>query len=66
MTEEQIQKIRVACDQMVAALVGKQAFEWWWNSKNKAFSMRTPQEEFLENPKNVYKYLMGHCDGSYY
>lgn len=53
------------CDEIVRALVGDKLVEQWWQSANRAFDGRTPQEAFDENPAAVGQYLLNQCDGSY-
>ena len=51
-------EIRMRCDALIIALVGKDlAFEWWL-SKNKAFDDKTPEAMYQEDPNRVYNYLM--------
>ena len=46
---------------LVIALVGKAASDFWWNSPNRAFDMRTPIDMWDEDYKRVYNYLMHHA-----
>jgi hypothetical protein len=42
-------------------MVGPNLVEKWWQSPNKAFDMKTAEEQFDIDPKVVYNYLMGHA-----
>jgi hypothetical protein len=42
-------------------MVGPNLVEQWWQSKNRAFDMKTPKEQFDIDPEIVYTYLMGHA-----
>jgi hypothetical protein len=54
--------IRKRCEWLVIAMVGKVNSDKWWNSKNKAFDMRTPEEQYQLDPEKVYNYLMHYSD----
>ena len=56
----QDKEIKSKCDRMIAAMVGDNNIESWWDSRNKAFEMRTANEQFDINPNVVYDYLLGH------
>jgi hypothetical protein len=43
---------------MLTAMLGKDNVEAWWQSRNKAFDMRTAQEQLDIDPEVVYNYLM--------
>lgn len=60
---EKIQRMRRRSESIVLALVGRDATQQWWSSRNKAFEMKTPEEMFEKNPEVVYNYLVGHVDG---
>jgi hypothetical protein len=47
-------------------MVGKDASNTWWNGKNQAFDMQTPQETWEKDYNKVYQYLMSHASGQYY
>jgi hypothetical protein len=66
MTPERIKVIRGRCEVLVIVLVGAKMAPQWWSSKNKAFDMRTPEEQFDFNPESVYNYLVNYSDGSYH
>jgi hypothetical protein len=42
-------------------MLGKDNIEKWWQSPNRAFDMKTAQEQFDIDPEVVYNYLMGHA-----
>jgi hypothetical protein len=50
------------CDVLVIALVGKKHSKDWWNSPNKAFDNKTPEEMWTVEPYRVYEYLMHYAD----
>jgi hypothetical protein len=54
-------KLRKRCDAFLVALLGEHNVQGWWNSKNRAFDMRTAQEQWELDPQVVYNYLMGHA-----
>jgi hypothetical protein len=53
--------LKQRCDCLLTAMLGKDNVEGWWQSKNKAFDMKTAQEQFDIEPEVVYNYLMGHA-----
>ena len=51
------QKLREFCDEMLFALVGSEELaEAWWVNYNKAFD-KTPNEQWEEDLRTVYNYL---------
>jgi len=40
-------------------MVGDASADWWWNSNNKAFELRTPNQQWVLDWQPVYTYLMG-------
>lgn len=46
------------CDMILEAIVGPNAIDFWWNSSNRAFDMKSPKEMFLEDQQRVYRYLL--------
>ncbi len=59
------QVLRKRSEMLVIALVGKELSDKWWNSQNKAFELKTPNEKWKENHEVVYGYLMSHADGEW-
>ena len=55
------ENLKKKCDLLLQAIVGPNLVEKWWQSRNKAFDMKTGQEQFDIDPKVVYNYLMGHA-----
>ena len=55
------ENLKKRCDWLLTAMLGKDNIEKWWQSRNKAFDMKTAQEQFDIDPKVVYNYLMGHA-----
>lgn len=43
---------------LITAMVGKEAGKKWWDSPNRAFDMRTPNEQWTIDSEAVYNYLM--------
>lgn len=62
-TREQV--LRKRSEMLVIALVGKDLSDNWWNSQNKAFELKTPNEKWKENYETVYSYLMSHAEGEW-
>ena len=48
---------------LVIALVGEDLADDWWNTRNRAFDMRTPAGMWREDYMRVYDYLMHHAFG---
>jgi len=48
---------------LVIALVGKDCAMKWWNSRNSAFDMKTPLQQWEEDYLKVYQYLMDYGYG---
>jgi hypothetical protein len=55
------ENLKRKCDILLEAMVGPNLVDPWWQSKNRAFDMKTPKEQFDINPEVVYSYLMGHA-----
>jgi hypothetical protein len=55
------ENLKKKCDLLLQAMVGPNLVNKWWQSPNKAFDMKTAQEQFDIDPKVVYNYLMGHA-----
>jgi hypothetical protein len=55
------ENLKQRCDLLLEAMVGPNLVELWWQSKNRAFDMKTAQEQFDIEPEIVYNYLMGHA-----
>lgn len=58
-------KDKESLNKVVIALVGVELAPKWWDSPNKAFEGKTPNEIYEENPKKVKNYLLWHatCGG---
>lgn len=56
------EQLKARCDWLLTALLGKDNVEGWWNSRNKAFDMKTGKEQFDIDPEIVYHYLMTFVD----
>jgi len=59
------QGLRKRCDSLLTVLMGKNNIESWWNSKNKNWVMKTPNEQWEIDYESVYNYLMHQCNGDY-
>ena len=55
------ENLKKRCDWILTAMLGKDGVEGWWQSRNKAFDMKTAQEQLDIDPEVVYNYLMGHA-----
>ena len=55
------ENLKNKCDLLLQAMVGPNLVNKWWQSPNKAFDMKTAQEQFDIDPEVVYNYLMGHA-----
>lgn len=55
-----LEMLKLRCDEMLEAMVGIPTAAKWWNSPNKAFDMKTPKEQWEENPQSVYVYLFNY------
>jgi hypothetical protein len=56
---------RKRCDCLLTALIGKNNVDDWWNSPNKQWNMRTPNEQWAIDYTSVYNYLMNQLNGDY-
>lgn len=56
--------MRRRSEALVIAFVGKDLAPKWWDGKNKAFDLRTPNQQWDLDPTVVYAYLMRHADYS--
>ena len=50
-------KLRTNCNAILLAMLGPDLAKDWWQSRNKAFDMLTPEEIWGNNPMQVYTYL---------
>lgn len=56
--------LRKQCNALLFAMIGnKELVEKWWISPNLAFEGETPETVFAKNPRQVFNYLWGSCDG---
>lgn len=55
------QQLRLRCEAICIALVGKSLAKEWWGTTNKAFG-KTPNEQWKENYEVVVSYLMQHYE----
>lgn len=46
------------CEVLLIAMLGEEMAPKWWDSRNKAFDMKTPKEVWKTEPEKVYEYLM--------
>ena len=53
------ENLKNKCGLLIQAMVGPNLVNKWWQSPNKAFDMKTAQEQFDIEPEVVYNYLMG-------
>ena len=60
-----IKKMRIDSHMTVMSMVGKELACKWWDSPNKFFNMKTPNEIWENNPKAVYNYIARCADGYY-
>lgn len=49
---------RKRSEALAIALLGEQVAKQWWNSSNKAFDMKTPNQQWKQDYLTVYNYLM--------
>jgi hypothetical protein len=59
------ENLKLRCDALLTALVGKNLVDDWWNRPNKGFDLQTPIAVFEQNPERVYNYLMRFSGGDY-
>lgn len=59
------ENLKLRCDALLTALVGKNLVDDWWNRPNKGFDLQTPIAVFEQNPEQVYNYLMWFSGGDY-
>lgn len=66
---EQIRKneevMRLRCEALLTAMVGKELADAWWNRPNKAFEDNTPAQAYSVSPSAVYAYLMKCAEGEW-
>ena len=59
--------IKSNINQLLQPMLGRpELVDAWWDSKNKAFDMKTPDEVYqtgAEGRKRVYEYVLGSSDG---
>lgn len=60
-TELKVKKER--CNELLRAMVGEHLVSKWWKSPNKAFEMRTPNEQWNISHEEVCRYLLNHAGG---
>jgi len=51
------ENLRARCNALLIAMLGPDLAPQWWNSRNKAFDMFTPEEKWKTDPMKVYTYL---------
>jgi len=62
-TYAKITLMRKRCDAMLVAMLGAELVPQWWQSKNRAFGDRSPEQQWMDDPESVYRYLLGYIDG---
>ena len=50
---------------LLESMVGPNLVEKWWDSPNRHWDMKTPNQQWEEDPKSVFKYLLSHVDGGW-
>jgi hypothetical protein len=59
--------IKSNINQLLQPMLGRsELVDAWWDSKNKAFDMKTPEEVYqtgAEGRLSVYQYVLGSSDG---
>ena len=58
MTNHSVIQLKQRCETLIYDMVGKDLYDTWWSSPNKAFDGKTPLVMFAESPITVYNYLM--------
>jgi len=58
-----VKLMRQRCEIMILSLLGEEISPKWWDSPNKAFELKTPNEVWSTDPESVYKYICGCIDG---
>ena len=48
-------------NKVVIGLVGNDRADEWWNRPNKGFDGKTPNEAYIEDPRQVRDYLLWHA-----
>jgi len=56
--------IKVRCDVLLTSMLASndKLAEKWWHSPNKHWDMSKPGDVFVNNPWEVYEYLLQHAD----
>ena len=57
--------LREKCNMLLESMVGPNLVEKWWDSPNRHWDMKTPNQQWEEDPKSVFKYLLSHVDGGW-
>lgn len=57
-----VELMRKRSEALVIAMIGKDLAPKWWDGQNKAFELRTPNQQWEIDPTEVYAYLMRHAD----
>lgn len=60
-----LELMRKRSEALVMAMVGEKLSGKWWESKNKAFEMRTPEQQWKVDPDSVYTYLLKSAEGDW-
>jgi hypothetical protein len=51
-------ELRIKCDRLITAMVGKEWAPIWWSGPNKHFDGEIPEDVFKRTPNEVYDYLL--------
>jgi hypothetical protein len=56
--------IKIRCDVLLVSMLAsnEELAERWWHSPNKHWDLRKPSVVFMDNPWEVYEYLLQHAD----
>jgi len=52
---------RKQCDALLIALLGKETAPKWWQSSNKAFDMKRPEDIWNTDYEKIYQYLVNYA-----
>jgi len=65
--EDKIVIVKIVINRHLQSMLGRsELFDAWWNSENKAFDGKTPDEVYqtgAEGRLSVYQYVLGCSDG---
>lgn len=61
-----MEELKKKLNRLLVPLLGREHLSAWWESKNRAFQNKTPNEMLEIDPETVKSYVVSQYNGSYF